>query len=116
MSNVVLSGGENQDGRYSEKIGGLVAIEERTEIARVVPGRNRMIGKVKQNAERGDRDDTGSEKLQLKTGHAQFQFLSRDAVKPAQTGDKTGETTSGQPGRRGYRSEQCDSEIVRECW
>ena len=73
------------------------------------------MGNVKQNAECGDRDDTGSEKLQLKTGHAQFQFLSRDAVKPAQTGDKTGETTSGQPGLGGYSSGQGDSEIVREC-
>ena len=73
------------------------------------------MGKVKQNAERGDRNDTGSEKLQLKPGHAQFQFLGRDAVKPAQTGGETGEATSGYPWLWGYNSGQGDPEIVRQC-
>ena len=75
VPNVVLARGQNQDRGHSEKIGGLIAIEERAEIARVVPGRNLMMGKVKQNAERSDRNDTGGEKSQLKTGYAQFKFL-----------------------------------------
>src|SRR5437762_8183903 len=64
MPNVVLGRSQNQDGSHSKKIGGLIAIEERAEIARVIPGRNRMMGKVKQNAERGDRSEEHTSELQ----------------------------------------------------
>src|ERR1700730_9669287 len=74
-----------------------------------------MMSEIKENAERGDGHDAAGEKSQLKTGHAQFQFLGRDAIKPAQTGDDARETTSAWPGLRGYATGQSDSEIVRQC-
>ena len=73
-----------------------------------------MLGQIKQNAERSDDHDACSEEAQLKTSHAQLEFLGRNAIKPAQTGDETGKTTSGQPRLRGYTRGQSDSEIVRQ--
>src|SRR5256885_16899267 len=73
-----------------------------------------MMGKVKQDAERSDNDDASREKTQLKTSYAQLEFLGRNAIKPAQTGDETGKTTSGQPRLPGYTRGQSDSEIVRQ--
>ena len=51
--------------------------------------------RIIQDAKRSDRDDPGGEESQLEARNAQFEFLGRDAVKPAQTGDEDWRSNQG---------------------
>jgi len=112
VPNVILTRGEDENGSEAEEIGSLVTIQKRAEIALVSPERDGLMREVHQDAKRSDRDNPGGEESQLEARNAQFEFLGWDAVKPAQTGDETGEATKGNPRLRSNGSGQFYPEVV----
>src|SRR5712691_6904393 len=97
VAKIVLPAGEERNRRNPEEIGRLVPIRKGTKAALVDPERQTGVRQVKQDADRGQRHDTGREHPKLQARGTKIELLGADKIEPADSGDETDERSRRDP-------------------